>query len=131
MPKNDNNASEQLKELEKLVKKILRKSLKDNTLDYSVSLAVSNQDPGTVKYAVMISSPAKGVTPITYITKKFDEMKALLEQSVENLDRTSIERAFHEYEIGRIERRKLAHEAAIVQIDNPVEEDEEIELEEV
>lgn len=133
MPKETKTASAELRELEKLVKKIIRKSLKDNTLDYTVQATISNLEPGEIKYAAMISSPAKGVQPITFVFDTFEQLKAALVESETAIDKQKVEVTFHQSRINSYKNRIEAHEARIKQIESgEADEDEEaIELEEV
>lgn len=132
MPKELNTAKEQLRVLQKTIKKIIRKSLKDNTLDYTVQISMSSIEPDQVKYAAQISSPAKGVQPITFTFNTFKELQAALEASVDEIDREKVERVFHENMVNSLTNRIEAHKARIKQIDDgEFEVDEDIPLEEV
>ena len=132
MPKQNSNEREKLQELEKLVKKVIRKSLKDNTLDYTVQFTLSNLEPGKVKYAAMISSPARGVQPITYVFTSFEDLKNALIESETQIDKKEVEKAFHESRINSYESKIAQHRERIVQIDSGEdEEDEDIPMEEV
>lgn len=116
--------------LEKIVKKIVRKSLKDNTLDYTVQISISNIEPDQVKYSTQISSPARGVQPITFSFNSFDALKTALEGSVDEIDRKAVELVFHENMINQLKNRIEAHEERVKQIeDGDFEYD--IEMEEV
>lgn len=131
MPKASNNVKEQLQTLEKLVKKILRKSLKDNTLDYTVQFTTSNLEPGKIKYAAQISSPSKGVQPITFIFDTFETLKASLEEAEKEIDKKKVELIFHESRINSYKNKIKQHEERVVQLNDPEYKDEEIEMEEV
>lgn len=132
MQKLNNSAKEQLLELEKLVKKLIRKSLKDNTLDYTVQFSVSNVDaPGEVKYAAMVSSPAKGVQPITFMAKSYKDLEAMLQEGIKGINKKEVELTFHESRINSYKSRIAQHEERIKKLNDPEynEEDEEIEME--
>ena len=131
MPKGTTN--ENLRELEKLVKKVIRKSLKDNTLDYTVQYTMSSLDPGQVKYAAQISSPAKGVQPITFVFDTYNDLKNSLIEAEQELDRSKVELIFHQNRINTYKTKIDAHEERIKKIKSgePDEEDDGIELEEV
>ena len=132
MSKEVKTAKEQLRVLEKTVKKIIRKSLKNNTLDYTVQISISNLEPDQVKYAAQISSPAKGVQPITYSFNTFGDLQNALEASVQEINREQVELVFHQNMLTSLENRIRAHKERIKQIeDGEFEVDEEIELEEV
>lgn len=121
-----------LQELEKLVKKVIRKSLKDNTLDYTVQFTLSNIEPGKVKYAAMISAPARGVQPITYVFHSFNDLKAALIESETEINKDKVEVAFHESRINSYESKIQQHKERIVQIEaGETEEDDGIEMEQV
>ena len=133
MQKQGNSAKEQLRELEKLAKKVIRKSLKDNTLDYTVQMTISSFEPGKVKYATQISSPAKGVQPITFIFDDFNTLKASLEEAEKEIDKVKVELTFHQSRINTYKTKIEAHEQRIKAIENgDIEpEDEDIPMEEV
>lgn len=118
--------------LEKLVKKIIRKSLKDNTLDYTIQFSVSNLEPGKVKYAAMISSPAKGVQPITFIFDNVKDLESSLKEAETGIDKKKVEITFHESRINTYENKIEQHKARVAQLNDPeYDEDAEIEMEEV
>lgn len=134
MSKETTNSNENLHELEKLVKKILRKSLKDRTLDYTCQFTISSMEPGKVKYATQISSPTNGVQPITYIFDTFNDLRNALIASEKEINKEAIEIVFHQSRINTYENKIQAHKARIVQIEaGEVEEEDEdaVELEEV
>lgn len=117
--------------LEKLVKKVIRKSLKDNTLDYTVQVAVSNLEPGKVKYAAMISAPAKGVQPITFVFENYKDIEASLKEAETGIDKKKVELTFHESRINTYESKIEQHKERMKQLNDPEYEDDEIEMEEV
>ena len=119
----------QVRELNKLIKKVVRNSLKDNTLDHVVQISMSNLEPDQIKYSAQISSPAKGVEPITYSFNTFKELKEALIESEKAITREEVEVTFHENMINSLERRLEAHKARIEQIRNGEEDD--IAMEEV
>lgn len=134
MPKVNNSAREQLQQLEKLVKKVIRKSLKDNTLDYTVQITISSLEPAKLKYAAMISSPAKGVQDVIYVFDSYEKLEEALVQSEKELNRTKVEAAFHENRINTFKNKIQQHEARLVIITDPeykgdVDEDEDVEIE--
>lgn len=120
--------------LEKHVKKIIRKSLKNNTLDYTVQFSVSNVDtPGKVKYAAMISSPANGVQPITFMADSFDELEAVLRAGIDGINKKDVELTFHQSRINSYTARIKQHEERMAKLNDPDydETEEEIEMEQV
>lgn len=125
MQKASNSAKEQLQELEKLVKKVIRKSLKDNTLDYTVQITTSSLEPSKVKYAALISSPNSGVQPITFIFDNFNDLKAALVESETEIDKKKIELTFHKSRINTYETKILQHKERIVKLESDEEEPEE------
>ncbi len=131
MSKETKDVNANLRELEKLVKKIIRKSLKDNTLDYTVQVSVSSLEPGKVKYAAQISSPATGVQPISYIHDNFKDLENALIESEKQIDELKIERTFHTSRINTYKTKIESHEARIVQIDKGETDEDEIAMEEV
>lgn len=130
MPERNNNEKEMLQELEKLAKRVIRKSLKDNTLDYTVQFSVSSLEPGKVKYAAQISSPAKGVQPITFIFDNFNDLKNSLQGAITDMDKKQVELAFHQSRVNSYEAKIQQHKERMVQIESGEEEDN-IPMEEV
>lgn len=114
-----NPAKKELLELEKIVKKILRKSLKDNTLDYTVQFTVSSLEPQKVKYAAQISSPAKGVQPITFIFDTFNDLEASLTEAVDSIDTRKVELRFHESRIDTYKSKIAQHEDRVKTLEDP------------
>lgn len=134
MPKAPNSVREQLLLLEKLVKKIIRKSLKDNTLDYQIQFSLGNLgEPGKVKYDVMISSPAKGVSPITFSYTNYDDLVTALEAAIVGINRKEVELTFHQSRINSYESRIAQHKARMEKLNDPDydESEEDIAMEEV
>lgn len=106
-------------ELEKLVKKVIRKSLKNNTLDYTVQISVSSLDPGKLQYAAHISSPASGVSQITYIYDTFDLLLAALKESEKSFSPEKVEIAFHTNRINMYKNKAAQHEKRVEQLNDP------------
>lgn len=132
MPSQNNSEREKLRTLEKQIKKVIRKSLKDNTLDYTVQFTISNLEPEKVKYAAQISSPAKGVQPITFVFDKFEDLEASLKEAETNLDRKKVELVFHQSRVNTYEHKIQQHKERMVILENgEAEEDDDIEMEEV
>lgn len=134
MPKEKLTYSESLQELEKLTKQIIRKSLKDNTLNYTVQITRSSVEPGKTKYAVHIDSPRLGVQPITFVHENYEVLKGVLEESITTINKRAIEIAFHEDRINMLENRLLAHKERKVILESgegDLEEDDDIEMERV
>lgn len=119
MPQPDNKESVQLLKLEKLAKKLIRKSLKNNTLDYTVQLTVSSLEPSKIKYAAQISSPEKGVQPITFVFDNYKTLEASLEEAIKELNPIKVEEAFHENRINTYKNKIQQHEARLVIIRDP------------
>ena len=134
MPQQDNSVSEKLLKLEKLVKRVIRKSLKDNTLDYQIQFSVGNlEEPGKVKYAAMISSPAKGVQPITFMFDNYKALEDSLTEALTGINKKDVELTFHESRINSYEARIAQHKLRMEKLNDPDynEKDDEIEMEQV
>ncbi len=119
MPQPDKTASEQLLKLEKIAKKLIRKSLKNNTLDYTLQITVSSLEPSKLKYAAQISSPEKGVQPITFVFDSYKTLEASLEEAVKELNPLKVEEAFHENRINTYKNKIAQHEERLVIIRDP------------
>lgn len=114
-----NTETEKLRKLERLVGRVIRKSLKDNTLDYTVQMTVSSLEPGKVQYAALISSPAKGVQPITFVYDTYELLEAALKESVEGLDPRKVEVAFHENRINSYKNKIDQHQERVDKLNDP------------
>jgi hypothetical protein len=119
MPKPDNSESEQMLTLEKLAKKLIRKSLKNNTLDYTIQKSLSSLEPGKIKYACQITSPEKGVQPITFIFDNYKTLEASLQEAIKELNPYKVEEAFHENRINTYKNKIQQHEERLVILRDP------------
>lgn len=133
MPQQNNSVSAQLQKLEKLAGRVIRKSLKDNTLDYTVQFTISSLEPEKVKYACQISSPASGIQPITFICDSYKELEESLKEAAKELNRVEVEKAFHQNRINTFRNKAEQHEARLKVISAPDynPEDDAIEMEKV
>lgn len=132
MPKPNSNEKEKLLSLEKLVKKVIRKSLKNNTLDYTVQISVSSLEPGKIKYSTMISSPASGVQPVLLTYDNFELLEEALKVAETTYNARNVEIAFHENRINTYKSKVAAHEARKAVLEDPdYNEEEDVAMEEV
>lgn len=123
--------TENVKELERLMKKVLNRAFKDNTLDYTIQIAITSVEPGTVKYGFMINGMKKEIQPIAMSWNSYAECKAVLEGLLVEVDTVKLEQMFH---LGRINVYKNAitsHEDRLEQIEKGETEDDDIEMEQV
>jgi hypothetical protein len=130
MSKEKQTTREELLELEKLAKKVIRKSFHNSLLDFTCQATVSSLDPGEVKYAAMITSPANGVQPITFTFDTFNALKEALKDAETNFNSQKVEIAFHENRINTFKSRIEQHEARKAELEDPNYK-EEIPVEEV
>lgn len=117
--KKSANAREQLSKLEKIVKKVLRKSLKNNTLDYTVQISISSLAPGQTKYSAMISSPNKDVQPILFSYDSYEMLEAALVEAQTAYNPRTVEIAFHNSRINSYEAKMEQHKERIKQLEDP------------
>jgi len=128
------NVAENVLELERLVKKVIRKSFKDNTLDYTVQISVSSLEPGKVKYGFMINGLKKEIQPIAMSYYSYKDCKAVIEGLLDEVDQVELEKLFHQGRINVYKNAISSHEDRLKQIEaNPEEaaEDAAIPMEEV
>lgn len=126
--------TENVQELEKLVRKVIRLAFKDNTLDYTVQIATTSLEPGKVKYGFMINGLKKEIQPIAMSFYSFAECKEVLEGLLKTVDQVELEKMFHQGRINVYESAISSHKDRLKQIEeNPDEakEDSEIAMEEV
>ncbi len=126
MPQVNNSAREQLLKLEKIVKKVIRKSLKNNTLEYTVQISVSSLEPGKLHYTAHISSPAAGVQPVTFGYPNFDMLLAALQEAEKQYNPTEVEIAFHENRMNVYKNKIKQHEKRVEELKNPDQESDEL-----
>lgn len=133
MQKPNNTARQQLLELEKLTKKVIRKSLKNNTLDYTVQITISSLDPGKLQYAAHISSPASGVSQITFVYDTFDLLLTALQEAEKKFNPEKVEIAFHQNRMNVYKSKISQHEQRVKVLESPDYDpsDEEVPMEEV
>lgn len=130
--KKSANAREQLSKLEKTVKRILRKSLKNNTLDYTVQISISSLEQSKVKYSAYISSPNKDVQPILFSYDTFELLEAALLEAEKQYTPKTVEIAFHKSRINTYTDKMGQHQARIDQLEDPeYDSEDEIPMEEV
>lgn len=120
MPEKTNaTAKEQLLKLEKLAKKVINKSLKNRTLDYTVQITTSSLETGVLKYAAQITAPADGVQPIIFVCNSYKELEESLKLAAQELNKTKVEVAFHENRINTFKTRIEQHESRIKVLNDP------------
>lgn len=119
MPQANNSAREQLLKLEKLVKKIIRKSLKNNTLDYTVQIATSSLEPGKLMYAAHISSPSREVKDITFVFDNYKILEDALTEAAKEYNPTKVELAFHESRMNSYKNKIAQHEQRVKVLEDP------------
>ena len=81
-----------LKEAEKLVKKITRNVFRNSNLDFTVQFSISSLEPGKIKYSALISSPSRDIQEIPFRFNSYNELKAALEASLKNFKYEDIEK---------------------------------------
>lgn len=124
--------TENIIELEKLVKKVIRLAFKDNTLDYTVQIAATSLEPGKVKYGFMINGLKKEIQPIAMSYYSYEECKAVLEGLLKEVNPEELEKSFHQGRINVYKNAISSHEDRLKQIEeNGLEEDDGIEMERV
>lgn len=112
----------QLLKLEKKIKDIINKKLKDRTLEYALQIAVSSMEPKKLRYSAMISSPAKGVQDITFVLNSIEELDKALDEFMTKTDHRDVEKAYHENRINVYKSRIAAHEGRIKELEEGKEE---------
>lgn len=124
--------TENVQELEKLIKKVIRLGFKDNTLDYTVQIASTSLEPGVVKYGFMINGLKKEIQPIAMSFDTYKECKAVLEGLLDEVNPEKLEKMFHQGRINVYKNAISSHEGRLKQIEEEgIEEDDGIEMEEV
>ena len=81
----------------------------------------------------MISSPAKGVQPITFMFDNFNDLETSLKAAEKGINRKEVELTFHQSRINSYKSRIAQHEDRMVKLNDPDydESEEESEMEQV
>lgn len=133
-PKQRPAVSDNILDLERLIKKVIRKAFKDNTLDYTVQISVSSLEPGKVKYGFMINGLKKEIQPIALSWESYAECKGVLEGLLTEVDTVKLEKMFHQGRINVYTNAISSHEERLKYIEKHPEEakeDASIPMEEV
>jgi hypothetical protein len=121
-------------ELERLVKKVIHRAFKDNTLDYTINIAATSLEPGKVKYGFMINGLKKEIQPVAMSFYTYEECKGVLEGLLKEYNPVKLEELFHQGRINVYKNAISSHEDRLKQMkENPEEaaEDAAIPMEEV
>lgn len=131
MPKLNDTAD--LLRLEKAVRKIINKSLKDRTLDYTVQFSVSSLEPKKVKYAFMIQGTKKEVRIEPQAFNSFDTALKVAEGMIDSINPVEVEKTFHVSRINTHKSTIKQHEDRLKWLEEHPEGDEldDIPMEEV
>lgn len=108
--KREVNVAENILELEKLVKKVLRKAFKDPTLDYTVQISVSSLEPGKIKYGFMLNGLKKEIQPIAVSFYSYNELKNMLSALLTEVDLVALEKMFHQGRVNVYTNAISSHE---------------------
>lgn len=127
------NTTDDLLKLEKVVRKVITKSLKDRTLDYTVQFSVSSYEPKKVKYSFMINGTKKEVRIEPQATDSYDLTMKIAEGMLENYDPIELEKTFHESRINTYKAASEQHQARLDYLNDPDrdKEDDDIVMEQV
>lgn len=125
------NTTDDLLKLERAVRKVINKALKDRTLDYSVQFSVSSLEPKKVKYAFMINGTKNEVRIEPQSFDSFEKTLAVAEEMLKSYNPIELEKTFHISRINTHKNTIAQHEARLKQLENPETADEDIEMEQV
>lgn len=115
--------AEELKKIEKATVR-LRNKIKRADLDYTVQISIASTDPTVLRYAAQLTSPAKGLAPITFISLSVDDLVKKIKEATKHLNYDEVEIAYHKEQIEACKRTITGHEEAIEAIKNPETTDE-------
>lgn len=130
--KKTNDTNDLLK-LEKVVRKVITKALKDRTLDYVVQFSVSSLEPKKVKYSFMINGTKKEVRIEPQSADNFATVMKIAEGMLENYDPVELEKTFHESRINSYKAASDQHQKRLDYLNDPNRdtEDDDIVMEEL
>jgi hypothetical protein len=112
----DKTTVQELQKIEKAFVK-LRNKLKRADLDYIVQVSINSTDPKTVIYAVQMTAPANGLSPIRILAKSAEELLTKIKAATEHIDEKAVEIAYHKAQMEACDRTKLGHQERIDEIE--------------
>lgn len=118
----------ELKKIEKATIKLINK-IKRADADYTVQASISSTDKTVVRYAAQVTTGARGIMPLTFISLTPEELIDKLKEAAKDLNYDAVEKAYHEAQIKACERTIDGHKERIEEIENPPEKEEEPEEE--
>lgn len=83
----------ELLQVEKLIKKLIRKVFRNSSLEYTVQVSVSSVDPGKVKYSALIQSPTRHIQEIPFVFESLDDLKKAVEKATKDFSFEDITKA--------------------------------------
>lgn len=94
---------------------------------------MSSLEPGKVQYAALITSPASGIQPITFVHDSYELLESSLKEAANELNPQKVEATFHRNRINSYKNKIDQHEQRIKQLEDPdyKPEDDDIEMESV
>lgn len=131
--KTEPSVAQRILALEKICRKVIRVAFKDNTLDYTIQVAVTSLEPGIVKYGFMINGLKKEIQPIAMSYESYETCKAVLEGMLESINTVELEKNFHQGRINVYSHAITSHEERLKFLEEHPEgdPDDDIEMEAV
>ncbi|MCM1323275.1 MAG: hypothetical protein NC218_03745 [Acetobacter sp.] len=116
-----NQVKQEIKEIEALITKILKKIKKPN-LEWRIQFAMDSGHPNMIQYSAYIESPEARVGAFTWIQESYENLVKSMTKFLEDVDEQAVEVAYHKGQIQACEKTIKHHENMIKAI---LEEDDE------
>ena len=104
--------AKELEKVEKVAHK-LRNNMKRADIDFTVQVSRNTADPGTTRWALSMTAPANGLSPIVFIAYSSEELIKQIKESIKNIDYQAVEIAYHNAQIEACNRTILGHKERI------------------
>lgn len=102
----------QLEKIEKVAYK-LRNNMKRADIDFTVQVSRNTADPGTTRWALSMTAPANGLSPIVFIAYSPEELIEQIKSATKNIDYKAVEIAYHNAQIDACNRTIQGHQERI------------------
>lgn len=107
-----NQVKSELKQIEELITKILKKIKKPN-LEWRIQFAIDSGHPNMIQYSAYIESPEARVGAFTWIQETFENLVKSMNKFLEDVDEEAVEVAYHKGQIQACEKTIQHHENMI------------------
>lgn len=104
--------AKELEKVEKVAHK-LRNKMKRADIDFTVQVSRNTADPGTTRWALSMTAPANGLSPIVFIAYTAEDLIKQIKASTKTIDYKAVEIAYHNAQIEACNRTIQGHKERI------------------